>query len=115
MDDFNSAGIAALEAQILNVRWIVFLDIASLPLRVTNADRPLQFDVLVDDPLLAGFTFGKIDNVLDVSEVFHQPGGGAGMTFILSGLTGIDTAELNAIGDKSRWQGRPAAVWAAVL
>lgn len=120
MTDFNSAGTAALDAQVTNVRWMAWLDIVGDPIRVTTAPTPLAFPAAgqpnaIGDPDLDGFTFGRSDGLISVSEVVHKVGGSDSVTAFLSGLQGIDSATLNSIGTKANYQGRVARLWMVIL
>jgi hypothetical protein len=112
--DFNTAGLAALNAQLTNVRWMAWLDITSDVVRVTTAPVPLTF-AGPGDADLDGNTFGRTDGLISVSEVVNQAGGAQTVTAFLSALPGIDTAALNAIGTKSNYQGRTARLWMVIL
>ena len=114
MPDFNAAGVAALNAQVLKVRWMAWLDIAGDVQRITSAPFPLSFSG-TGDPDLDGFTFGTTGAIVDVSEVTHRAGGSDTVTAYLSGLSGIDTTTLNQIGNPANWQGRIARFWVVLL
>jgi hypothetical protein len=109
--EFSTDAKAALDDQVTDIRWLMFLDIVDAPQRVTNSPQPLAFASDVPDVLLAGQTFLRLSTVLSMT---MTRGRGGSATFTLSGLQDVDTALLNAIGDKSKWRGRRAALWAAV-
>jgi hypothetical protein len=112
--DFNAGGVAALDAQVVNVRWMAWLDIAGDVQRITTAPFPLTFSG-TGDPDLDGFTFGHTGALIDVSEVTHRAGGSDTVTAFLSGLSSIDTTTLNQIGNPANWQGRSARLWLVIL
>ncbi|MGI4876660.1 MAG: hypothetical protein ACRYG4_04170 [Janthinobacterium lividum] len=114
MADFNAAGIAALAAQVTNVRWMAWLDLVGDTIRVTTAPYPLTF-AGTGDADLDGFTFGTTAGLISVGEVTQKVGGSDSVTVFLSGLQGIDTATLNTIGTKSNFQGRTARLWMVIL
>jgi hypothetical protein len=115
MDELPAAAQAALDQPVVRTHWLLYADIIGDVLRVTDAPYPLGFASDVDDPLLAGQTFGKVSALLEVSGVQHRTGGTDNLTFVCSGIPGIDTETLTAIGDRAAWRGRRAAAWLCVL
>lgn len=94
--------------------WFIYLDISGDPLRITTLGQDVTFSG-TGDADLDGNTFvafgGKL---LDVSEVSNTEGGSETLTVTLSGIVSMDTELVNAIGDKTLWQGRPCRIWCQI-
>lgn len=106
---------AELDQSINEPGYCAFLDLVGDPLRVTTAPYSMTF-AGTGDAQLDGHTFDAQDGLLmRVSPVEMKEGGGSTVTATLSGLIGIDTDTLNIIGDKSKWQGREAVLWAMMI
>lgn len=111
----NSAALTALGQSVIHPVWVAFLDITGDPVRVTTAPYAKTFSSTGDSDL-DGFTFDALSHELvAVSPVQHKDTGSETVTATLSGLIGVDTALMNAIGDKSKWQGRVARLWMGLL
>ena len=94
--------------------WVCYLDIDGDELRVTTAPNSLSFSGTGDDDL-DGETYSAITpSLVNVGQVKNQEGGSETLTVSLSGIVGPDTDLLNAIGDTSVWQGRPARLWCVI-
>lgn len=102
---------AALRSPVVRPAYLGFLDILDDPIRVTTAPYGIAPTGLGDDDL-DGHTFSAVDpELIGVGKVTMKEGGAETVTVTLSGLIGIDAVLMNAIGDKSRWQGRVARLW----
>ena len=102
---------AALEAEIVRPVWLAFVDLDGDPIRVSTAGYDVTF-ADTGDAELDGFTFSAIDpSVLDVSEVSHREGGSENVTVTLSGILDLDQDILDAIGDRTKYQGRICRLW----
>ena len=101
---------AALEAQVLNWRMLVYADFLGDVLRGTNG----LYDKVISgsgDSELDG-TYESFDhNLINVSPVSHNENGSDTVSIAMSGLIVNDNAFLNLIGNKTNWQGRIARLW----
>jgi 3D (Asp-Asp-Asp) domain-containing protein len=111
MPQLDSGTSAALDAETIHDVWFAYLNVEDDVIRVTTAG----YDVTLTgtgDPDLDGHTFLAVDpSVIDIGEVVHRDGGSETVTARLSGILEFDSETLNAIGDRSRWQGRDARLW----
>ena len=91
--------------------FFAFLDFDGDPVRVTTAGYSVAFSG-TGDPDLDGKTYSALDpRFIDVGEVGYREGGSETLTCSLSGILGLDSDTLSLIGDRSKWQGRPARLW----
>lgn len=94
--------------------YFAFLDLDGDPVRVTTAGFNVAF-AATGDADLDGFTFDAVDpRFIEVGEVSYREGGSETLTCQLSGILDLDTDTLNLVGDKAKWQGRPARLWVLV-
>lgn len=101
----------AIEQQIVNFRWVCFLDVVGDPLRATTGLYEKTF-AGTGDPDLDGQTFAPFPaDLISVSDVEHDENGSNQVSVAMSGLIVNDAAFLNIIGNKSNWQGRTARLW----
>ncbi len=106
---------AALAADVRKPVTFCFLDIGDEPIRVTNAPYSFTFSGTGDEDL-DGFTFQAVDpRVVSIGAVKAREGGTDTLTLQLSGLAGVDDDLMTDIGDRSRWAGRDARLWRAML
>lgn len=106
---------AALSADVRKPVTFCFLDIGAEPIRVTNAPYSFTFSGTGDEDL-DGFTFQAVDpRVVSIGAVKAREGGTDTLTLQLSGLAGVDDDLMTDIGDRSRWAGRDARLWRAML
>lgn len=96
--------------------WLCYLDVDGDEVRVTTAPNSLIFGASdTGDADLDGFTYSAISpSVVNVGPVSNREGGSDTLTVSLSGIVGPDTDMLNAIGDKTLWQGRTARLWCVI-
>lgn len=105
----------ALAADVRRPVDFAYLDIGAEPLRVTTAPFDVTF-VATGDEDLDGFTFQALDpSIVSVGRIRSKEGGGDTVTLTLSGLAGIDDELMTDIGDKTRYAGRDARLWKAML
>lgn len=115
MNGPDLAAQAALAERVRRPVTFCFLDIAGEPVRVTDAPYSFTFSDTGDEDL-DGFTFEAVDaRVVSVGDVKAKEGGTDTLTLTLSGLAGIDGETMNAIGNRSNYQGRDARLWKAML
>jgi hypothetical protein len=112
--DFDTTASAALDEEIIHDIWFAYLDVEDDPIRVTTAGYSITLTGTGDTDL-DGHTFTAVDpTVLDISEVTHREGGSETVYATLSGILELDADVLNAIGDRTKWQGRVARLWMGV-
>jgi hypothetical protein len=111
----DAAAQWALSQDVRRPVDFAWLDIAGEPLRVTNAPYHFTFANTGDEDL-DGHTFMAVDpRFVSVGSVRAKEGGSDTLTLQLSGLAGVDDELMTTIGDKSRWMGRDARLWKAML
>lgn len=101
---------AALEAQVLHWRVLIYADFDGDVLRGTSGlyDRVITGS---GDSELDG-TYESYDhNLIEVGAVKHNENGSDTVTISMGGLIVNNVDFLNLIGDKSKWQGRTARLW----
>ena len=115
VDRPDAAAAAALAARVRRPVTFAYLDILSMPWRVTNAPYSYAFSGTGDEEL-DGYTFTAVDSrFVSVSTVKAREDGNETVTVTLSGLAGVDDELMTLIGDKSNWQGRDIRLWQAML
>jgi len=109
----NSTAIAAMGEEVVRERYLAFVDILGAPKRVTTLPYGVAFSAgQTGDVDLDGFTFSAIDpTVVSISHIMRKEGGADTVTITLSGLAGIDDADMTQIGNKANWQGRLLRIW----
>lgn len=111
MSNLNATVQSTIEGQVVNVRWVCYLDISTDPLRATTGLYSKTFSS-TGDADLDGFTFDSIpSDLVSVSEVQHDESGSNQVAVTLSGLIVNNVDLLNLIGDRTKWQGRTARLW----
>ena len=101
---------AALDAQIVNWRVLIYADFDGDVLRGTSGlyDKTISGS---GDSELDG-TYDSFDhNLIQVSPVKHNETGADTVSISMSGLIVNNNDFLNLIGDKTKWQGRSARLW----
>lgn len=101
---------AALEAQVLHWRVLIYADFDGDVLRGTSGlyDRVITGS---GDSELDG-TYESYDhNLIEVGAVKHNENGSDTVSISMGGLIVNNVDFLNLIGDKSKWQGRIARLW----
>ena len=101
---------AALEAQVLRWRVLVYADFVGDVLRGTSG----IYDKVVSgsgDTELDGTYESFANNIIEVGAVKHNENGSDTVAISMGGLIVNNSAFLNLIGDKSKWQGRAARLW----
>lgn len=101
---------AALEAEILYWRVLIYADFVGDVLRATSgtANKVISGS---GDSELDGTYESFNHNLIEVGPVSHNENGSDTVTISLSGLVVNDSAFLNMIGNKTNWQGRIARLW----
>jgi hypothetical protein len=101
---------AALEAQIVNWRVMIYADFQGDVLRGTSGlyDKVITGNA---DTELNGTYDSYLHDLINVSTVKHNETGSDTVSISMSGLVVNNTDFLNIIGDKTKWQGRTARLW----
>jgi hypothetical protein len=101
---------AALEAQVVNWRVLIYADFVGDVLRGTSGlyDKVISGNA---DTELNGTYDSFLHDLINVSPVKHNESGSDTVTISMSGLIVNNTDFLNLIGDKTKWQGRTARLW----
>lgn len=111
MSNVNGAVQAVIEGQVVNARWVCYLDVDTDPLRATTGLYNKAFSG-TGDADLDGYTFESYPaELISVSEVQHDESGSNQVSVSMSGLIVNNEAFLNLIGDRTKWQGRTARLW----
>jgi hypothetical protein len=111
MSNLNATVQAAVEGQVVNARWVCYLDVDTDPLRATTGLYNKTFSS-TGDADLDGFTFESYPaELISVSEVQHDESGSNQVAVTMSGLIVNNAAFLALIGDRTKWQGRTARLW----
>ena len=100
---------AALEAQILHWRAIIYADFFGDTLRATNNSVNKTVSGSGDSEL-DGTYESYNHNIIVVSPVKHNETGSDTVAIEMSGLI-VNADLLNLIGNKANWQGRAARLW----
>lgn len=100
---------AALEAQVVYWRALLYADFVGDTLRATSG----LYDKTVSssDTELNGTYESYSHNVIEVGAVKHNENGSDTLAVSMSGLIVNNAAFLAIIGDKTKWQGRAARLW----
>lgn len=100
---------AALEAEILHWRALIYADFVGDTLRATNniIDKTVSGS---GDAELDGTYESFTHNIIEVSPVQHNETGSDTVAVQMSGLI-VNSDFLNLIGDRTKWQGRAARLW----
>lgn len=101
---------AALEANILNWRVLIYADFVGDVLRGTSGlyDKTISGS---SDTELNGLYEGFNHDLINVSAVKHNESGSDTVSISMSGLVVNNAGFLNIIGNKANWQGRTARLW----
>lgn len=101
---------AALEAQVVNWRVMIYADFVGDVLRGTSGlyDKVITGNA---DTELNGTYDSYLHDLIKVSTVKHNETGSDTVSISMSGLVVNNTDFLNLIGDKAKWQGRTARLW----
>lgn len=100
---------AALEAEILHWRALIYADFVGDTLRATNniVDKTVSGS---GDSELNGTYESFSHKIIDISPVKHNETGSDTVSIEMSGLI-VNSDLLNLIGNKANWQGRAARLW----
>jgi hypothetical protein len=111
MSNLNATVQGVIEGQVVNARWVCYLDVDTDPLRATTGLYDKTFSG-TGDADLDGFTFESYPaELISVSEVQHDESGSNQVAVTMSGLIVNNAAFLALIGDRTKWQGRTARLW----
>ena len=111
MSNLNGTVQAVIEGQVVNARWVCYLDVDTDPLRATTGLYNKTFTG-TGDVDLDGYTFESYPaELISVSEVQHDESGSNQVAVTMSGLVVNNAAFLALIGDRTKWQGRTARLW----
>lgn len=115
MPVMDSTAKAAVAGQVFCPAFLIYLAVVGDPIRITTYGADQTF-ASTGDADLDGFTFKAFDpRAIQVGDVSNSDGGSDTLTVDLSGIVSIDTALLNEIGDKTKWQGLDARMWFIVF
>lgn len=105
----DSTTQAALEAETVRWRALIYADFVGDTLRATNstADKTVSGS---GDSELDGTYESFSHNIIEISPVKHNETGSDTVAVTMSGLV-VNTDFLALIGDKTKWQGRAARLW----
>jgi hypothetical protein len=101
---------AALEAQIVNWRVLIYADFVGDVLRGTSGLYNKVISGSGDSELDGTYESFNHD-LINVSPVKHNESGSDTVSISMSGLVVNNAAFLAIIGDKANWQGRTARLW----
>lgn len=90
--------------------FLIYLDVDGDPIRAVTAGYPITLPTL-DDPDLSGQTFLRSAFAITVGDIVNRDDGSDTVQIDLSGQLLPDADLLDAIGDRSKWQGRAVRVW----
>lgn len=110
MPQLDATAKTAVASSAFTAVWLVYLDIVGDPLRFTTGPA----DTVVSgsgDSELDGTYVAWAGKFLHIGEVNNSDNGSDALALSLSGIVSIDTALMNEIGDKSKWQGRTCRIW----
>lgn len=93
--------------------FLIYLDIDGDPIRATTTSYPIAVPS-VSDPDLSGQTFYATSALLEVGDIQYSDNGSETLAITLSGLLLPDADLLNAIGDRTKWQGRSCRLWVII-
>lgn len=110
MPTMDATAKTAVGSTAFAAAYFIFIDIVGDPLRFTTFGQ---------DTTVTGSGDAELDGIypafggrlLEVGDVNNSDSGSETMLITLSGIVSMDTALLNEIGDKAKWQGRVARVW----
>ena len=111
MSNVPSIVQTSIENEIVNIRWVCYLDVDTDPDRVVSAPYDKTFSGTGDSDLDGETYTSLLNNLIDVSEVKHDETGSSQVNVRVSGLVVNDASFLALIGDKTKWQGRTARLW----
>lgn len=109
----DSTAAAALDSNIINPVWFIYLDLLPEPTRANSSG----WDINLADtgqPDLDGEYTGVDPGLLTVSGIQVRPGGNAPVTIRLSGIRGLDDDDRAILADPANWQGRLVRMWRMV-
>lgn len=105
---------AALDAEVVKPVWFGWLDFVGDPVRANTSGTDITVSGTGDSDL-DGFTFvGITARFVDISSVKIKEGGSDAVTATLSGIQGLDSADLALIANPANWRGRDARLWRIV-
>lgn len=111
MPSVDSTALTQIQSGAFSPAWFVWLDVAGDPVRVTNYGADVTFSSTGDSDL-DGNTFVSFGGqFLDIGDVTNSESGSDTLTATLSGIRGLDQALLDAIGDRTKWQGQDGRIW----
>lgn len=110
MPTMDATAKAALENAVITPAFFIFVDIVGDPIRVTTYGSDVTVTASGDAELDG--TYSSVSSkILTVGEVTQSDNGSDTLVIELSAILGIDTALMNALGDRTKWQGRPVRLW----
>ena len=102
---------AGLDAEVIKPVWFAWLDVLGDEVRANTSGANITPSGTGDTDL-DGFEFiGISARLVEVSPVKVQEGGSETVTARLSGIEGLDDADLALLADPANWRGRDARLW----
>lgn len=110
MPTMDATAKTAVISPAFAAAYFVYLDIVGDPLRFTTFGIDTTVSGSGDSELDGSYpAFGG--KWLDLGDVNNSDSGSETLIITLSGIISMDTALLNEIGDRTKWQGRVCRIW----
>jgi len=107
----DSVHAAALDAEVIKPVWFAWLDFVGDPVRANTSGSDVT-PIGTGDADLDDFSFlGITADLVSVTPVRIKDGGSETVTAELSGIQGLDAADLALINNPANWRGRDARLW----
>lgn len=112
MRDIAEPVAVAFGAPILNIAWIVRLDIQFDPVYAWTGLGPLVTGpVQFEDEKLNGLVFDGLANIGEIGKIVDTMQGSQAVKLTLPGVRLDDEALQQVAFDQRKWQGRPGYLW----
>lgn len=112
MRNITTPVAAAFGAPILNIAWIVRLDIEDDPVYAwTGLGQLVIPEGFFQDEKLNGLTFEGLANIGEIGKIVDTMQGSQAVKLTLPGVRLDDDALKQIVFDQRRWQGRPGYIW----
>jgi hypothetical protein len=112
MRDIAEPVAIAFGEPVLNIAWIVRLDIEEDPVYAWTGLGPLVIGAdQFEDDKLNGLTFDGLANIGEIGKVVDTMQGSQAVRLTLPGVRLDDEALQAVVYDQRKWQGRPGYIW----
>lgn len=102
----------AFGAPILNIAWIIRLEIEGDPIYAWTGLRPLNIPAgFFPDAKLNNTTFEGLANIASIGKIVDSVSGSGAVKLTLPGVRLDDDALRQVVYDKRKWQGLRAYIW----